>query len=226
MLIFSDLHGAYHTFLRLLAKCPQDDVKARNIVLLGDLIDRGPNSREMVEWAMSEGVTTLMGNHEDLCLAYHDITPNCSKYYDEGIWLFNGGFDTIRSFKGGQLPDDPAEWVLPDSVLKWMAQLPIHYTPPQHPELFLSHTGHGLSADRGDRFTALWDRERSFKNDGKFRVFGHTPAKTAIIKSNYAMIDTGAAYSSRGYGTLSAMVWPTKEIITQVYDETPLTTTV
>lgn len=211
MILIADIHGCFKTLMRLLDRCPQEDVRNMDIVFLGDLIDRGPRSKEVVEFAMSNGIKTLCGNHEDLALAHHNVKPNCGEYYGYQVWYPNGGDLTLASYESERLPDN---------VLEWMAKLPIYHVDPRYHNLFLSHTGHWKSADKGDRFNALWARERNFRNDGMYRVFGHTPAKKAIVRKNYAMIDTGAAYSSHGYGVLSAMLWPSKEIIEQEFDET------
>lgn len=222
MILVSDPHSCYYTFLRLLAKCPREDVANLDIVLLGDLIDRGPNAKQMVEWMMANRVRCVVANHEDLCLAYHNVKPNCSSYYQPDIWAYpgNGGLDTLKSF-------DPSlnSFRLPDNVLNWMSQLPAYIVDPRFPKLLLSHTGHGKAADKGDRFNALWRRDPVFKADGLFRVFGHTPHNQPVITKTYANIDTGAAYGDRGFDTMTALIWPTMEIVQQVYDETPISIT-
>ncbi len=62
----------------------------------------------------------------------------------------------------------------------------------------------------------------TFPNDGKFRCFGHPVQKEPLITDTFACIDTGAAYD--GYRKLTAMLWPSKEIIQQDYNESPLDT--
>lgn len=225
LLICSDLHGAFNTLLRLLNKCPKELVNSDDLVFLGDLIDRGPNSKQVVEFTTNEGVRTCAANHEDLAMAFHNTKPNCSAWYDNGVWLENGGCDTLTSF--GQ---DPYRGRLPDSILNWMANLPIYIIDKRYPNLLLSHTGHAKikaqPSDMNNRFNALWNRNHQFKADGYYRILGHTPELEPIMKDNYSMIDTGAAYASRGYGVMTAMIWPSKEIIQQPYDETPFRTTV
>ncbi len=71
LILISDVHGCYYTLVRLLNRCLALHPGAQ-LVLLGDLIDRGPHSRRVVEFAMRNQIPTVMGNHEDLALAYSE----------------------------------------------------------------------------------------------------------------------------------------------------------
>jgi hypothetical protein len=248
VLILSDLHGAFYTMTRLLNRAP----KGLKVVFAGDEIDRGPHSRKVVEFAMSHGIPTMMGNHTDLCLAfYRPSHSKCGCYYDEGVWLENGGRECLRNWPaldkraakslaeyhrdkrlGGRVPDD---------VLDWMEGLTAYLYPSERLDengrkLLLSHTGYGLAADLGTPdgwMTALWGRRRDDKfpfatdpktgleiDDGLYRAYGHTRHKVAYVTDREACVDTGAAYGSP-HGVLSALLWPSKTVMTQPYDETP-----
>jgi hypothetical protein len=253
LILLTDTHGCFYTMLRLLNACP----KPARVILLGDLIDRGPHSRKVVEWAMRNAVPTCCGNHEDLALAFYKRRVHCANMYARDVWLDNGGDVAVRGwptidrrmltgpqaaqaeFIGGRVPDD---------VLEWMERLPAYIIPDAEPDangrkLLASHTGYGLAADRGDWFRALWGRHAEGDgafvpvprgpdeddgdegDDGYYRVYGHTAERQAVVTETWAMIDTGAAYGSRGLGTMTALIWPTKQLITQPYDETPCTPT-
>ncbi len=208
MIIITDPHGCYRTFLRLLQKCPSEDV-----VLCGDLIDRGPDSAGIIRYVMEHNIPCVMGNHEALCLDYHGRSMNPKRVRASGwcqsdsVWLYNGGHETLSSFGPAGIPDE---------VLDWMQNLPqfIKYDD----GLLISHTGHGLS----DRSHALWERSFTFPKDGLYRVFGHTPQLFPYITETHACIDTGCVFHDRGYGQLTAMLWPERTIIQQPYDESPL----
>lgn len=66
--VVGDIHGCYDTFQKLLKnpEIKEDDT----IILIGDIIDRGPDSYKMIQWAM-ENITPdgryqmVLGNHED-----------------------------------------------------------------------------------------------------------------------------------------------------------------
>lgn len=225
IILITDVHGCFFTLSRLLAKCAAKYPGAQ-LILLGDLIDRGPHSRLVVEFAMRNRIPTVIGNHEDLAIAYSEhrergYKPFCGGYYDRDVWLWNGGEDTQNNWPG-QIPDD---------VLNWMAALPPYIVPEAAPDsmgrlLLVSHTGYGLEVHKGTPegwFRALWGRHGldspNFPDDGYYRVFGHTQQREAVVTDTYAMIDTGAAYSGRGMGRLTAFIWPTREIVEQAFDE-------
>lgn len=225
IVLISDIHGMWNTLQALLAKVTSTIGADYQVYLAGDLIDRGPRSKEVVEWAMENNIPCVSGNHEDLALAFSRHTKRgykakCTSYYDPDVWLFNGGEDTMESWGCD----------IPQKVLDWMAQLPPYIILDQESDgrkLLLSHTGYGLDADKNNWIRALWGRydgdgpfvyesgTGDVVDDGYFRVFGHTQHKKPIITDTHANIDTGAAYGARGMGTLTAMVWPTKQLISQ-----------
>ena len=85
-IVIGDVHGYYEglmTLLSAIAPCCDDQV-----YFLGDLIDRGPDSVELVEFFTQEpGCYTILGNHE-----YMSFTPMWQQ-----TWLHNGGPTTIES---------------------------------------------------------------------------------------------------------------------------------
>jgi serine/threonine protein phosphatase 1 len=225
LVILTDIHGMWHTLQALLAKVTASIGPDYDIYLLGDLVDRGPRSKEVVEWAMQNKIPCVTGNHEDLLLAYSEhgnqgYKAKCTREYDYNVWLDNGGDVALDSWDG----------TVPKDVLDWIAALPPYIILDQgagNRKLFLSHTGYGLDADKKNWLRTLWGRYPTngdfvyeegtgeAKDDGFYRIFGHTPARKPVITDTYAMIDTGAAYTNRGHGVMTAMVWPSKEIIQQ-----------
>lgn len=239
----------FYTMTRLLNRAP----KGLKIVFGGDLVDRGPHSRKVVEFAMAHKIPTVMGNHCDLLMAfYRPSRSKCGCYYDDGVWLENGGKECLRNWptvdkeKAKSIAEYHRDKRLggrvPEEVLDWMAALPPYLYPSERLDengrsLLLSHTGYGLAADLGTPdgwMTALWGRRATDKfpfatdpktgleiDDGVFRIYGHTTVKKVVVQERECCIDTGAAYSSRGFGVLSALLWPSKTVMTQAYDETP-----
>lgn len=236
-----DPHGCWYTLVRLLNTCAAQHPGAR-LVLLGDLIDRGPHSRKVVEFAMENKVAVTMANHESLALAFYEkdgYDPRCGAYYDRGVWLNNGGDIAVRGWNtidkriltGPQIAQ--AEFLggrVPDKVLRWFESLPpyvvVDTVDEQGRRLLASHTGFGLDADKDTSdgwFKALWGRypdDDDFPVDGYYRVYGHTRLREPLWTPTSCGIDTGAAY--KGYGTLTAFVWPSKTLVQQPYDETPV----
>lgn len=214
LLITTDVHGCLKTMLALIEKHGKD----RQLILLGDLIDRGPDSRGVVEYAMENHVPTVAANHDDLALAYsahitRGFKAKCPDEYDEDVWLCNGGIEALHSW------DADFEVGLPNKVLQWMSDLPpylLFEDKSQGYKILLSHSGYGLNADSGDWMSALWGRhpdDGPFPDDGFLRVFGHTKNHTAQGGSNWINIDTGCAY--KGYGRLTGLLWPDMELVMQ-----------
>ncbi len=204
--IISDIHGCFETLEKLIAKGNEAYPDGREVIFCGDLIDRGPRSRDVIEYAMKNKIRCVMGNHEHLMLAHY---KKASGYNSPVIWMHNGGIWTTDSFAGR----------VPLEVLKWAEALPIYI---KEDNLLISHTGHGLMADKGGTFQALWERSKQFPADGLFRVFGHTQEEEPIITDTYAMIDTGAAYKHHGYGKMTCFLWPEKTYVQQEFCESPV----
>jgi hypothetical protein len=104
--IIADISGNYAALLRLLAQMPDDET-----VSLGDMIDRGPDSRAVIEWFMRHG-RAVLANHEHMMLDHCRGTG----YYTPGTWEINGGDATLASFGGA----------IPDEVLAWVERLPLY----------------------------------------------------------------------------------------------------
>lgn len=105
----SDIHGCLTTFTTLLhtLKLTKED----ELYLLGDLIDRGPNSKGVMDHVMQmmeDGykVTVLMGNHEHMFLQAIDETiPYCWDWRRYQNWIKNGGVTTMFNFGYNRIDD-------------------------------------------------------------------------------------------------------------------------
>lgn len=127
--VIGDLHGR----LDLLEKSVQKiyDLAGNNvfqIITLGDYIDRGNNSRGVIEFLMAHPeIIALCGNHEDIMVQ----TISCQ--LKPSWWMGNGGVATMKSygmrFLGGQYYEgaDVYYSLVPDEHVKWMATLPLYY---------------------------------------------------------------------------------------------------
>jgi serine/threonine protein phosphatase 1 len=106
-LAFGDIHGCLANFdalLQSIAPTPDD-----HLILLGDYVDRGPESagvvKRVLKLSQTHHLTTLKGNHEEMML---DARGSHDRFSD---WLQNGGDSTLRSYAGirGTLRDIPAD---------------------------------------------------------------------------------------------------------------------
>lgn len=101
--VISDLHGHYDPFLDLL-----DQVSfsaADELYILGDIVDRGPKSIEMIDWVMNaaDNVHMLRGNHEDMMLTLlkHEEVAAAGDMVASSIWASN---PKDRTFFQGSIP--------------------------------------------------------------------------------------------------------------------------
>lgn len=123
--IIGDVHGTLKTLEALIAALP-DDANASNIILLGDLVDRGPASRQTVAYVREKGFDVVKGNHEDLMIAgYREYLEKnyCNSYT---CWLGNGGDATLESYDDEGINDEANHQILSD--IAWMDALPLYRT--------------------------------------------------------------------------------------------------
>src|SRR6516225_5809992 len=110
-----DVHGMSHQLRALVKKCRLHAAgRPMRFVFIGDYIDRGPDSRGVIEFLMRlqtqclDQATFLMGNHETLALC----AVACSDFMDD--WVENGGASTLQSYSAAsaaELPEDHIEWL-------------------------------------------------------------------------------------------------------------------
>jgi serine/threonine protein phosphatase 1 len=170
------------------------DLKKDTLVFVGDYIDRGPQSVEVVDFLIklkkqTPGIIFLKGNHEDMLEKYLDGT-------DRFTYLLNGGQQTL------------------DSYLNRSAQSGTHPIPPEHRQFYKSlrliyeteeyifvHAGlrPKVSLEFQDTEDLLWIRDKflySRYDFGKPVIFGHTPLGEPLVESNKIGIDTGAVFGN------------------------------
>lgn len=163
-----DVHGCDDKLAALIACC-EDFGRGREtrFVLLGDYVDRGPDSHAVVHRLMRSGALCLKGNHEDLLLAARDGG-------DDAVadWMANGAPATLASYRARTVHDLP-----PDHVA-WMRALPLFHDDGRR---FFVHAGidFGRPLDRQDPHTLLWTRGGAEGPDpGRLIVHGHTPQRS------------------------------------------------
>lgn len=207
-----DVHGCAETLKALIEKL--DVYGNRSFVFLGDYIDRGPNSREVVDYLLDfreeADCIFLRGNHEQMMLDAIDDG-------DTSLWIMNGGRETIDSYER-----DGQRFKLSKAHRKFYEQTKFYY---QTDDYFFVHAG--LSPDKTiaeslddeqeiDKF--LWERSHLNSMDKPWEktvIFGHTPRPEPVQDSKMIGIDTGCVYQRVGYGKLTAVKLPEKEFIQQ-----------
>ena len=206
-----DVHGRVDlldaTFARIDANLTHSAPHRVIHVLLGDYVDRGPSSREvldrLVERARLHHVICLKGNHESYLVEFlHD--PSVL-----GDWRHFGGLETLRSYglNPAAYPSSAEERRL---ALALLAALPA-----EHKQLlrklgasfscgdfFFAHAGvkPGVPLARQSEHDLLWIRDDfllSQQDFGKVVVHGHTPVLQPEFRGNRINIDTGAYATGR-----------------------------
>ena len=209
--IIGDVHGmacALRGLLRLIfadKKKADEDMprEARvplSIICLGDMIDRGPDSREVIEIFLTGipievDVLCLRGNHEDLALRFLGRGDEESGR----AWLSNGGIATLRSYEvphelpWQQLRDCLSE-AMPASHRAFLESLPLYY---QQAHYVFVHAGlrPGIPLAEQDPHDLLWIRNpflHQARDDGLVVIHGHTPSSQPQVLPWRIGIDTGA----------------------------------
>ncbi|PLV56856.1 metallophosphoesterase family protein [Thermotoga sp. SG1] len=182
-----DIHGCFLALKILIERLPlkKDD----ELVFLGDYVDRGPNSKEVVEFLVElsrhHKCIFLRGNHEEMLL-------NCVKNHSEcDLWYFNGARSTIESF--GSI----------DEIRKYLDffESTVYYY--EKGNFVFVHGGvrPGVPLEKQNPFDLVWIRDEFIYSEnplpGKTVVFGHTPLAEPYISSDKIGIDTGCVYGGK-----------------------------
>ena len=121
----ADLHGRYDLLSKAVTRIVEHSKSDRpaTVITLGDYVDRGPKSRQVIERLMDLGLpdlnlVCLKGNHED-------IMWQCSRQpIKAGWWMDNGGGTTLISY-GQNYGDIVNVNVVPEQHLRWIKELPL-----------------------------------------------------------------------------------------------------
>lgn len=196
ILAIGDIHGCSDLLERLLTTIAFD-LSSDTLVFMGDYVDRGPNSRRVIDTliglkATSPNVHCLKGNHEEMLLNYYLEGRGEQQFY------INGGLVTLDSY--GLTPADArAGRGLPESHLDFLRALPLVH---EREDYLFVHAGlrPGIPLAEQSPADLLWIRYDfidSAADFGRTVVFGHTPLATPLIEANKIGVDTGAVYGGR-----------------------------
>lgn len=223
-----DVHGQFSTLKKLLDQLPIN-WQTDELVFLGDLVDRGLESRQVIEFLMQlqkdfSTVTVLSGNHEEMMV---------NSYTDEeefSHWLLMGGDTTYLSYVQGVVHWKKFIKELSYTTYNYLKNLPINY---QNEHAIFVHAGAMQNSKRqwivDNPLIARWHRGKDFFRNyqGKTIVVGHTPTNkirlmlgeaemppnrmTAWSRNNIIAIDCGAGHN----GQLCAVELPSGNLYYQ-----------
>lgn len=208
-----DIHGRIDLLKTLHGKIAADIEQAEAdravVVYLGDYIDRGSSSREVIDLLLDAPIQSadaihLRGNHEDIMLRYleePDIGPK---------WFINGGDTTLTSYGVPLAYDDSSEAelartrdsladALPQSHLDFLRALKSYHVEGGY--LFV-HAGirPGVAVEEQSDRDLMWIRHEFLNSraDHGYRVVhGHSISSQPEVRVNRIGIDTGAFFSDR-----------------------------
>ena len=205
------LHGA------ILDAISRDDLHAR-IIHLGDYVDRGPDSRGVIERVMKleaqfagSGriqVISLMGNHEQMMLDAYDAPG------DAGNWWSQGGAEAADSYAGGSgLADAGWRETVPREHISWMRRLPRMYRDDERKLVFVHAGIDPATFPNCSEAIHLWTRSTKFFEHAQWPereelkdllvIHGHTPRSyQPEVFPHRINVDTGAVFG----GPLTAVV--------------------
>ena len=181
--VIGDVHGFNKTLRSLIEKI--DLQEGDYVVLLGDLIDRGPNSYDVVQFAKnSENMVCVKGNHEKMMIESFSLQGLESPRMDLATWLYNGGLATATSYinaytdKSGNELTELLDIAINDDKV-WMNQLPSEIV---LDKWRLVHAGYDPEIDLDCQTeTEVLHIRKPFHNatepidQQRTVVFGHTP---------------------------------------------------
>jgi serine/threonine protein phosphatase 1 len=202
----SDIHGCFRPFYELVVNTIKLE-KSDQLILLGDYIDRGNQSKDVIDFIIDLqkagfNISPLAGNHEVMLLdAYNnpEILP---------LWLMNSGMSTLLSFGIQDIKEIDYRYIEYLSSLEYYKIIG---------QIIFVHAGFDdLAIDPfTDKHSMVWECRNSYQHpqlSGKTIIHGHRPKTVPNVqklisdKSKVIPIDTGCVYSKeQGYGILSAL---------------------
>ncbi len=214
-IVIGDVHGHYDGLIKLLdAIAPNSDDE---VYFVGDLIDRGPQSAQVVQFVKQSPYKCLLGNHEQMLL---DVFAD-GEIYGPALqaWLYSGGHATANSYGDEGIPQEDIDW---------LRTLPTYL---DLGDFWLVHAGVNpqLPIEKQSAEEFCWIREefhsiRQPYFQDKMIITGHTITFTLpgvepgkIAQGNgWLDIDTGAYHQKSGWLTALDL---TNYIVYQVHVE-------
>ena len=222
--VIGDIHGCYYTLLELYNRIREKYQKIP-IYTVGDLVDRGNHSYEVMSFVNDEGIKFTPGNHD--YMFYHFFKDPSSIFARS--WIFNGNEDTLESYEDHEealfdhiemVKNAPLYYDLEDCYISH-AGISNHYQSllPDNFRSNLNLLSNIINKDYRTDSGVLWTRDELL-NLGKLQVIGHTKQKDIVFdESSFAVyIDTGACVGN----ALSAVIVERSEIREVISQKTNL----
>jgi serine/threonine protein phosphatase 1 len=205
VIAIGDIHGCSTALTALLAAI--DPKPEDTIVPLGDYVDRGPDSKGVIDQIMALAercrLVPLLGNHEEMLLNSLDDEDNLN------FWLDCGGDATMASYGSGRLSDQ-----IPIEHVRFIEECLPYYEIDTH---FFVHANYepDRALNEQDEYTMFWLSLRNVvpleHDSGKIAILGHTPQPDAEVldMGHLKCIDTGCVYGGwlTALDVTSGQIW-------------------
>lgn len=214
LIAIGDLHGCAATLDQLLKRlAPTDD---DHLIFIGDYIDRGPDSRGVIDRLLGlrkeHLCTFLRGNHEALMLDYLDFGAF-------NLWRMNGGLATLDSYRTSGF-----NFSIPPAHVDFVRETELFM---ETDDFFFVHAGLrpdltvAENREKGSADVFLWERSHLQAPSlvwEKTVVCGHTPHPEPIDTEQLILIDTGCVYHMHPQmGRLTAVRLPERAYVAVDY---------
>lgn len=202
-----DLHGRLDLLESAIAKIVEHSAGERStIVTLGDYVDRGPSSRQIIEHLMGwrtdkQTLVNLKGNHEAM------MWEVCNNLADLDWWIKNGGDQTLASY-GQPANEDPDPRIVPRAHLDWIAKLALMHVD-EHRVFVHAAVDPKVALDQQNEQTLLWKRYPE-----GFRL-GH--GHRHVVHGHHA--NPEAPIITRGKTNLDGLAWKTGRLVIGVFED-------
>lgn len=194
-----DIHGTFNRLKVFLDKL-RFDYEVDRLFSVGDLVSRGPNSEDVLDWLCKPWFHSVLGNHEQMVIeAYEDVAGSAEDclFQNGGAWWFG----QPKAFQ------DEVAWAF--------RSLPVMIEVPVGDKTFgIIHSdvlGNSWTKTREElcyndystKNYVLWNRDRqmdewvSVVEDVDYLLVGHTPVEHATMLGNVVNLDTGAVFKGK-----------------------------
>ncbi len=180
-----DVHGCIKTLKDLVRQICTID-KNPELIFVGDLIDRGPDSKAVIDYIIELNISgiksrSIRGNHEEMLI---NAYINNQKITDSN-WCANGAKNTVESFNVNADIYKPVKELIPEEYFQYCAALPYFI---ETPDYVIVHAGLNfrISNPMTDFKTMIWTREEHYNKElvkGKRLIHGHSPIALEKLKS-------------------------------------------
>lgn len=228
----ADLHGRYDLFEKAMMAIAEDaDTSNYKVITLGDYIDRGPDSKKLIEnlkeiqETLQGDFICLQGNHEAM-MVETIRTPLNPEW-----WIGNGGDATLKSYGSVMMPLkidfytthylDYDPHVVPQEHVEWISNLPLYYETEK--QVFV-HAGLPLSNTHG---AASLEEQAKIKHHGtafdmQWMLYGNNDSgghgEKHVVHGHHQFADGPHEWSGRT--DLDTYAWRTGRLVVGVFDDT------